>query len=174
MAFHKETKQIPLSQGAVATVDAEDFEYLNQWKWHFQKKSGYAIRTQYLGVVDGKGVKKKILMHRVIMNTPDGMDTDHINGNGLDNRRGNLRVCAHRENMKNMRAHKDALSKYKGVGWRKNRSRWQATIMTDGRLKYIGAFETEIQAAEAYNAAALKYHGQFAKLNIVEGVSYAV
>ena len=104
-------KYIPLTQGKLAIVDDEDFEWLSQWKWHFNRKK-YAART-----INHSG---KLYMHQVILNTPKGMLSDHRNGNGLDNRRKNLRACNVQQNKANSRLPKNNTSGFKGVYWEKN------------------------------------------------------
>ena len=105
-------------------------------------------------------------MHRVILNTPMGMDTDHINGNGLDNRRCNLRICTHAENISNQRKYSNTmLSKFKGVSWDKSRNRWIVYIGVHPKRIFLGRFKTEIDAAIAYDNAARKYFGEFACTN---------
>jgi len=156
--------EIKLTQGKVALVDDKDYEQLNQWKWHYDR---YAIRAEYVGKIDGKEKNRKILMHRLIMDTPEGMHTDHINGNKLDNRRGNLRVCTNAQNQQNRKT-VSGKSKYKGVSWRGGGyNRWFAMIKVDREPKCLGYFDTEEQAAIAYNEAAQEYFGEFANLNCI-------
>jgi len=99
---------ILLTQHKYSLVDDKDFDYLNQWKWHY--KRGYAIRY------DTKR-KKWIFMHRIILTPPDGFETDHINNNPLDNRRSNLRMVTHQQNIMNQKVSKNNTSGYKGVYW---------------------------------------------------------
>ncbi len=155
-------KEIRLSQGKVAAVDDEDFEYLNQWKWWYS--DGCAKKSVYM---NGKRKPAGAYMHRLIMNTPPGMDTDHINGNSLDNRRCNLRVCTHAENLRN-KAKTKGTSKYKGVHWHKADNKWRAQIGVDWGKLHLGNFHTEEEAALAYNEAALKHFGEFARLNALD------
>ncbi len=159
-------KKISLSKGFVTIVDEEDYEWLNQWKWSFSK-AGYSFRSHYLGKIGGKYRAKGILMHRIILKTPDNMYSDHINGDKLDNRRCNLRICDQSFNMKNMNRHKDNSSKYKGVCWSKKEEKWKARICTDYNTINLGTFDNEHEAAQAYNEAAIKYHKEFARLNVV-------
>lgn len=157
-------KLIALTRGFSAIVDDEDFEYLNQWKWHclFQAKGKhiYAKRT----VSEPK--KHCLRMHRIIMNCPKNMIVDHINGNTLDNRKENLRICTKNQNNMNISKREKTINKYKGVTKNKARHRpFYAVIGVNKKRIYLGSFYTEIQAAVAYNEAAIKYHGEFAKLN---------
>lgn len=147
-------KRIPLTQGKFAIVDDEDYERLvAMGKWQYV--NGYASKSIW--------PNKAIKMHRLIANTPDGFETDHVNGNKLDNRRKNLRACTVSQNQWNCGISKSNTSGFKGV--HRSRKRWKTCIRVNGDLMYIGTFDTPIEAARAYNAAAIKYHGEFAKLN---------
>jgi len=156
------TKTIPLTQGKVTLVDDEDFEWLNQWKWYHDK--GYAARET---ASRGKPQRKRIAMHRLIVDPPPGMETDHRNGDGLDNRRCNLRTCTHKQNSANSGKSASASSRYKGVSWHRQNRKWQSFIGVNGRRKYLGCFRSEEQAARAYNRAALILFGEFARLNSI-------
>lgn len=167
MTGQRNIKLIPLSQGKYAIVDAEDYERLMQWKW-YRTTIGYAARTMHFGYKNGRKIKTDITMHRFIMNTPKGMDTDHINGDRLDNRRCNLRICSHSENCKNLPIRKNLAkksSKYKGVSWDKKTKKWVAKIMVNRVHKILGYFCEESLAAHAYNKAATECHGEFARIN---------
>lgn len=109
-------------------------------------------------------------MHRVILNTPPGMDTDHINGDGCDNRRCNLRICTRSQNMANGGKYKikDSTSPYRGVCWHKAIGKWRVQIKVNGRRIALGYFDDERKAAAAYNAAALEHFEEFAKPNIIQ------
>jgi len=152
-------KKIPLTRDKFAIVDDADCEYLNQWKWLAHKKPG----TDY---VEREENGRTILMSRQIMNLDFGdcREVDHINGNGLDNRRCNLRICTRRQNQMNRRKHKGK-SCFKGVGCDGVRRKWRARIRVGGRLIHLGRFENEIDAAEAYDKAALQYFDEFACTN---------
>ena len=159
-------KEIQLTQGKVAIVDDEDFEYLNQFKWCAAKLSGifYAVRN---APKDGKRYQQ--LMHRVINKTPDSKQTDHINGNGLDNRKSNLRTATTRQNKQNCASQKNTTSKHKGISWQASRNKWFVQIRIDtGKDVFLGRYSDETEAAKAYNIAAAKYFGEFAKLNKLE------
>jgi len=162
-------KTIQLTQGKLAIVDAADYEWLSQWKWYVMKSSSHCYAARTGRRAEGEKYTKKILMHRVINRTPEHLDTDHINGEGLDNRRVNLRSCEHRENMWNSRASGGA-SKHKGVHWHKRDKVWYAGIKKDRVQKFLGTFKTEIEAAHAYNTAATELFGEFARLNEVHNV----
>lgn len=153
-------KQIPLTQGKIALVDDGDYEWLTQWKWRYSK-SGYAIRSIWPEC-------KTILMHRAIMNTPEGFEVDHIDHDGCNNQRSNLRNCSHAENTKNHLKHKNNKSGYNGVFWDKKNERWETRIRVDGRRIHLGRFESLEDAAKAFDKAALKYYGEFARLNLIE------
>lgn len=160
-------KRIKLTKGKYAFVDDADYEFLNQWNWHF--KTGYAHRNQYLKGDNIKSRKRiSIYMHRLIMNTPIEMFTDHINGNSIDNRRSNLRICTKAENCRN-RINITNPSKYNGVFFKKSKfnlkKKWFSSICVNYKNIYLGNFKTKKEAALAHNLAAKKYHGKFASLN---------
>lgn len=158
-------KKIKLTQGKFALVDDIDFAYLNQWKWTLTSNNGnklYAAR--YI-----RNPKRTVLMHRIILSCKlcgsKFKQTDHVNGNGLDNRRRNLRPATVSENQSNRGCPSHNKSQYKGVCWNSRDKRWLAYIVILGKHKYLGQFKTKIQAAQAYNKAAKKYFGKFARLN---------
>jgi hypothetical protein len=156
-------KKLKLSQGKFAVVDDEDYEELAKYKWRAQKGgyTFYAVRSSYLK--DGK--HNVILMHRVILDAPKGMFVDHINGDGLDNRRCNLRLCTHAENIRNSKTRRDNTSGYKGVYLLKHDRKWCACLSVNGVTRHLGRFTTPEAAARAYNEAAEKYYGRFARTN---------
>ena len=158
-------KYIPLTQGKFAIVDDADFEWLNQFKWHVATpgRCFYAVRTTKID-----GVCKLILMHREILGllSGDGLGTDHINHNGLDNRRCNLRICTSQQNQRNRRI--DAAkktSRYKGVGWNKQLKQWRSRIYCNYKEIYLGCFRDEAEAARVYDTKAKELYGEFACLN---------
>ena len=156
---------IPLTNSdKFVLVDKDDYFFLSKLSWSLTR--GYATRRQHISSKGGVCIRKTVIMHRVINNTPKGMDTDHINGDKLDNRKENLRSCLHSENTKNKRAYNkiDKSSKYKGVS-KTRQDRWLAGIGLNGKTIYLGRFDSENLAAQAYNEAALEYHGEFASLN---------
>lgn len=156
-------KLIPLTQGYETIVDDADYPALQVYSWCY-KRCGtlqYAARG-----TKNNGLQKTILMHRAILNAPDGIEVDHINGNGLDNRRCNLRLVSSSQNHFNQRKQqRQTSSQYKGVYWHQRDKVWMARIQAFGSDHYIGSFRSEREAALAYNKAAIKFHGEYAKLN---------
>lgn len=151
-------KEILLTQGKFALVDDEDFDSLNQYKWFYN--SGYAVRWQTK--------TKKIFMHRVVLNITESYkekEVDHISGNGIDNRKENLRVIAHGQNSKNRKIPNNNSTGYKGVHYQKDVSKYVAYITANKVRIYLGLFLNKEDAALAYNKAALEHHGEFAQLN---------
>lgn len=155
------TKSIPLTQGKFALVDNEDFEKVNKYKWCFQTR-GYAYRHAPAEFYSRGCV---LYMHRIIMNAPDGIEVDHINGDKLDNRRENLRFANRSQNSRNTPKRKNGTSGFKGVTFVKRLSKWKAQIEIDNRGKYLGVFLDKEDAARAYDEVAKMYFGEFAKLN---------
>lgn len=158
-------KQIKLTQGKYALVDDADYEWLNQWKW-FVERSNHASRDQHIRMDGRKEIKRRVKMHRLIMDFPENMEVDHIDGNPLNNQRNNLRVVTHAQNQKNLKIPIHNTSGYKGVYWDKPRQKWIAAIHS-GKTINLGGFDTKEEAAHKYNQAALEYFGEFARLNIL-------
>jgi hypothetical protein len=158
------SKQIQLTQGKIAIVDDKDFDRLNAHKWCAEKqRTGkfYAARGIWI-----PPIIHHVYMHREIMNAPKGLDVDHIREQDtLDNRRSNLRLATRSQNMCNQRKRKDNISGYKGVHWHNQAKKWQAQININGKGISLGLYSAVEDAARAYDAAAIKYHGEFAKTN---------
>jgi hypothetical protein len=151
------TKQIQLTQGKFALVDDEDYCDLSQYKWSLAT-CGYAQR----------GTSPKIYMHRQIMNAPTGMEVDHINGNRADNRKSNLRLCSHQQNLQARPRFKNNSSGFRGVNYeKKGLKHWRARIELNGKKIDLGLYIDPRDAAIAYNNAARIIHGEFARLNEV-------
>ncbi len=150
-------KKVKLTNGGYAIVDDKDFDYIDQWRW--QNINGYARRSRYLSskkVGNGKyrSINKSYAMHRVINNTPEGMDTDHINGNKLDNRRSNLRTATRSENAHNIgKKNNGSKSKLSGVQWRSDRQKWRSYICIENKAIYLGSYKNEIDAHSVYVSA---------------------
>ena len=153
-------KKIKLTQGKFALVDDDDFEWLSQWNWHYG--NGYAVRQS----PRVRGKQRRIYMHREILQPPKGMQTDHINRTRSDNRRSNLRVCTSSQNQWNQHKIRGS-SRFKGVSWHKIGKKWQAQIIKNQKHIHLGRFDSEEDAARAYNKAALNYFGEFARLNVL-------
>ena len=152
-------KEIKLTQGQVALVDDLDFEALNVFKWYASKERNrfYAARHIY---IDGKGTTAK--MHNMILN---GKGIDHIDHDGLNNQRSNLRFCTKSENNMNQRKLASATSMYKGVSFFKQTGKWAAYIKFNGKKIHLGLFDSEVEAAMSYNDKAIALFCEFANLN---------
>ena len=162
-------KEIKLSQGKVTIVEDQHFEDLNQWKWCYHK--GAAVRNERK-IINGKNKVVYILLHRFLLKPNKGMVVDHIDGDPLNNIRNNIRVCTQSQNLMNKRVKRNKTSsKYKGVFFNKKRKTWNAQLLKRGECKYLGAFDTEIEAAKSYDSAALEKYGEYARLNLAGGVS---
>ena len=162
--------EIPLGNGHVTVLDQEDWERLcvlvGERKWRvFRAPHGniYARCT-----VKRNNGKKHFSMHRLIMDAPKGMEVDHRDGDGLNNRRANLRLATVAQNHRNRRKPYGS-SRFLGVS--ESRGKWRAQIKADGRLKHLGTFTDEIEAALAYDRAAVLYHGEWAAPNFPELVN---
>jgi hypothetical protein len=158
-------RRIYLGGGVWTILDRQDYYRLNHFKWFLTGRSNkfYAARTIK---VDGRTIITR--MHRDIMNPPDNLLVDHRNSNALDNRRENLRLATKSQNICNSRKRKNTSSIYVGVHLRKTNGRWEAEITHNGKKIWLGSFENEVEAAKAYDKAAKKYHGEFARLNFPE------
>lgn len=156
------TIAIQLPSGDVSIVDDQDADLaLRNWR-HFGRYVGYSVTKDYQVTV--------FLLHRIILerilgrNLDIGEYCDHINGDGADNRRSNLRLATHAENMKNRKVNKNSRTGFKGV--RPHRNKFRATIVVDGQRINLGIYDTPELAAKAYDEAAIFHHGRFAKTNL--------
>jgi len=162
-------RRIPLTQGKYAIVDVEDYEKLAKYKWYLSNNSrcSYALRT--IRWENGKNGRTNILMHRLILEPPEGKIIDHINHNSLDNRKANLRFVTTAQNAWNARKRSGKhTSKYKGVSFHKRDRIWQTKICCKGKDIFLGNFEDEKAAAIAYDEKAKELFGQYAVLNFPE------
>jgi hypothetical protein len=162
-------KQIELSQQGknrgkyFALVSDEDFSYLNKLRWSIIKIHGiyYAVNRSNID-----GIWERIFMHRMVMNFPKKMQIDHKNGDGLDNRKENLRLCTNRQNCQNSRkSRKPTTSIYKGVCWDKRFRKWRSDISLNGKRIHLGLFDNETDAAHQYDFHAIFFFRGFENLN---------
>ena len=154
-------KIIYVSRGGDMIVDDDVYEWASKNRWHVDSK-GYARRKQRYG--PRKENKTHIIrLHRLIINAPEDMQVDHINGNKLDNRRENLRLCTNAQNCQNQTKRKTNTSGYKGVCFHKKTNKWTAAISVNYKRIYLGLFNTAAEAGKAYSEAAKKYHKDFTK-----------
>ena len=156
-------KKIILTKGFEAIVDADDYEMLSKFKWCSSESRG----KNYANRGFQENLKfRKIKMHHQIMGKPQkGMVIDHINGNTLDNRKSNLRICTQSNNTMNKVKRKNCSSIYKGVSFSESEQKYRAYITVQKKTIHLGRHKDEVIAALTYNDAAKKYHGEFALLN---------
>ncbi len=157
-------KEIKLTRGKVALVDEEDFDKLNKYKWSAWKDKNKNIFYAMGG--------NRLRMHRVIMGDIKGVAYDHINGDGLDNRKSNLRIATTQQNNMNTIPRKGGSSKYKGVCWHKRKKKWMSRIGYNYNIVHIGYFDDEVEAALAYDKKAKELFGEFARLNFPDEGDY--
>lgn len=152
--------EVPLSKGYVAVIDAADAERVCAYKWHahFNGRNVYAVRD-----VRRNGKRTTVKLHKFLTGYER---TDHRNGNGLDNRRSNLRAVTTGENIQNSRRRSDNTAGFKGVAWHKGHRKWRAYIGAGGQSpQHLGYFATAEEAAHAYDDAARELHGEYATVN---------
>lgn len=160
---------VPLTKGFVAIIDPEFAPLVGLWQWHARKSRGtswYARRTINLRTDRGDRVKYTIYLHRIVCPAPDGILVDHIDRDTLNDRRANLRVISVSGNSINRQKRRGTLSQFRGVTM--SGGKWIANITCRGKQTYLGSFTSEVEAAEAYDAAALRIHGEEAILNFPE------
>lgn len=155
-------KLIPVHGGHFTQVDDDDFEWLSSFTWHTMKGHNtiYAATNMKR---DGGGYSTAV-MHRMVNRTPRGLHTDHIDGDGLNNTKANLRTATRTENARNRAPNRTGTSKAKGVHWNKRKQRWVASIRVNKNLMFLGLHKSEQAAAAAYAEAAAHHFGEFARI----------
>jgi hypothetical protein len=156
--------QVPLTRGLCCLIDESDIDAIRQTCWTAKRTTG----GWYAHGLLGRGTSGKwcyVAMHELLLRIDDGINVDHINGNGIDNRRCNLRPCSQQENCMNRIRRCDSSSQYKGVGWYPKYSKWFAKIQCGDAKEFLGYFASEVDAAVAYDSAARRLFGEFARLN---------
>jgi len=164
-------RRIRMAQPQYAKVGPDDYERLRGYEWLSKKgKNSFYARRR---VPTGKAGKETLVyMHQEVIKVPDGMVVDHINHDGMDNREANLRAATYSQNLCHRKKRSGAnYSKYKGVSWKKVNRKWVARIGFEKKEIHLGYFHSEIDAAKAYDRAAIKYHGKFASLNFPQSGS---
>ncbi|MFH1370520.1 MAG: HNH endonuclease [Planctomycetota bacterium] len=159
-------RKIYLGEGKFTIVEPQDYYRFNVFNWCPEEKGPNTYAARVVGAP--KKRTTVVSLHREIMNHPAGFLVDHKNGDGLDNRRANLRLATRSQNSCNSRKRANTTSQFIGVSFHKQRRRWVAVIKYKGGKKWLGRFVNEIEAAKAYDEAAKKYHGEFARLNFQE------
>jgi hypothetical protein len=157
-------RRINLGEGKWVILDQEDYYRLSGFKWYVNGNgvNFYAFRN----MVVGPGLTRMKSMHREIMGSPKGMLVDHRNRDTFDNRRANLRLATHSQNSCNSNINKAGRSsQYRGVSFDRKRKYWNVQVVLEGKYVFFGRYKSEIEAAKAYDEAARKYHGEFARLN---------
>lgn len=158
---HTPTLRIPLSQGEFAVIDTDDYPLVASRTWMLSK--GYAVTEMSRRSTTPR---RRILMHHLIIG--EKRMVDHRDGDGLNNRRNNLRTCTPQQNLQNMRPKANHLP-YKGIYFNKKTRRYQAQITLDYKKRFLGRFDNPLSAAIAYDREALKLFGEFARLNFPQG-----
>ena len=157
-----------LKNGLLVKVDYDDLEIVSQYSWFYSPRNGgnsYVAREEFVSKYPRR--RKTYRLHREIMQPPDGMVVDHINGDGLDNRKCNLRICTHGQNAANQVHRKQkGNTPYNGV-YKRFEAGSQRKYRAQFGRKYLGCFYTADEAAEAVNKAAYDKYGEFARLNII-------
>lgn len=156
-------KIIKLTQKKSTLVDDDFFDGLSKFAWYAIKRRGAFYATTHSSAKN----RRLLLMHRFIMGEPNGRFIDHKNGDTLDNRKENLRICTSSENSKNQKLRVSSHTGFKGVSWHKRDKVFAVQIGNNKKKIHLGYFDNIKDAASAYNEAALKYHGEFARLNII-------
>ena len=160
------TREIPLTRGKVAIIDAADYERVSGYKWHACRPS--KLNIWYARSHVGKRPSRRFIhLHRIILDAPDGLQVDHVDGDGLNCRRSNMRVATRSQNQANKGKYRNNTSGFKGVCLAQGR--WIAQIGHNRKVVYIGSYDTAEEAARAYDARAIELFGEFAGINFPRG-----
>lgn len=162
MTHAVKTIEVPLSPEGTTLIDADDFEKLRDYRFYRVGHKNF----KYVSIRKKK-TSGITMLHRHLLNAPAHLQVDHINGNSLDNRQANLRLCTRLDNCRNRAKRFDSTSPYKGVLWNKQNKNWRVRIRVNWKPIEVGSFKTAEEAARAYNEAAVKYYGEFARINNV-------
>ncbi len=156
-------REIYLGEGLWTILDQQDYCCFGRFKWEISGNDNkfYAVRN----VMADSSRTTTVRLHRLILNAPQDLVVDHINGDSLDNRRANLRLATQAQNLYNRKKKKNTSSQFIGVSFNKSHRYWGVQIKVNGKTIWLGSFDSEIDAAHAYDAAAIKYRGEFAHLN---------
>lgn len=156
-----ETRTIQLTQGLVTVVDAEDYDFLSQWRWYANKRphTFYAIRS-----TQTENGNRCVRMHSLILGTPKGLCSDHRNGNGLDNRRSNLRICTSEQNSRNKKMAKNNTTGCKGINWEANLNKWRVRIGIDGKRLFLGRYDDINEAIAVRLAKEKELYGEYRRI----------
>lgn len=156
--------QYVLKSGAIIEIDPEDLFKVMKHNWRVDEK-GYVVTNSSR---KDNPKRNRIFLHRYLTDCPEGMVVDHEDGNPLNNKRKNLRICTHAQNSRNRKINKKGTSKFKGVSFNKRDKRWVSVIGFENKTISLGYFKEEKDAALAYNRKAVELFGEFACLNPVE------
>jgi len=162
-------RRIYLSEDAWTILDWQDYYRFGRFKWEITGNDNkfYAVRS----VRVGSSRTTTVRLHRLIMNAPQNLVVDHINGDSLDNRRANLRLATQTQNLYNRKKKENTSSQFIGSFFNKSHRYWCSQIKVNGKSIWLGSFDSEIAAARAYDKAALEYHKEFARLNFPEAAT---
>jgi len=148
-----------LTTGQIAKIDIDDIPRVKDYCWSAKSKERGNV-----WYIRGYVEKRNVVLSRYLMDAPKGMVVDHINHDPFDNRKSNLRICTHTENLWNLQR-KSHKNRFKGISYRKNEGRWVATICKNAKHYYLGAYKTDVEAARAYDKKAIELFGEYAKVN---------